>query len=301
MKTIRVSISELAKICGVSPGTVDRALNNRKEINAATKEKILRVAKEYGYRPHISDNADKIRGQIGIIVFNLENEYFAKLVTELEQILSNINYSANIMLSHCDKSKEIECIRNLYNMGVDGIIMCPVNSGEEFDNYLSLFDIPIVTTGNDIGSLPYIGVDDFNAMREFTQEILKEDFDEIIYFSQTVYNKEAYAQQLRYRGFVDGAKGKNYSVVSDINDIKETYEYKTLIVCSSDYYALKVYFKTDNAVITGFDNIDILDKYKIKIDSVAYSMKDISQGAVDCLINRSGESRFVRHSIVKRR
>ena len=51
MKSTRISTTKIAEICGVSQGTVDRALNNRAGINKNTKEKILSVAKEYGYRP----------------------------------------------------------------------------------------------------------------------------------------------------------------------------------------------------------------------------------------------------------
>ena len=53
MKKNSISTTQLAQICGVSQGTVDRALNNRKGINPKTKEKILAVANEYGYRPNI--------------------------------------------------------------------------------------------------------------------------------------------------------------------------------------------------------------------------------------------------------
>ena len=46
MKKQIISTTQIAQICGVSQGTVDRALNNRKGISPKTKEKILSVAKE---------------------------------------------------------------------------------------------------------------------------------------------------------------------------------------------------------------------------------------------------------------
>ena len=111
MKRMRITTAELSKICGVSQGTVDRALNNRADINAETKTKIINVAKQYGYREYVdSDSENKIVGQIGIIVFNLNNEYFSKLITEIEFILRNIGLSAVIMMTHYDKQYEIECI-----------------------------------------------------------------------------------------------------------------------------------------------------------------------------------------------
>ena len=36
----KISTNEIARICGVSQGTVDRALNNRKGISPKTKERV---------------------------------------------------------------------------------------------------------------------------------------------------------------------------------------------------------------------------------------------------------------------
>jgi LacI family transcriptional regulator len=43
--TIRVTIKDLAKYCGVSPGTVDRALNNMPGIKLKTKKNVLEAAR----------------------------------------------------------------------------------------------------------------------------------------------------------------------------------------------------------------------------------------------------------------
>lgn len=124
MNHLKITTAELSKICGVSQGTVDRALNNRADINSETKKRIIAIAKQYGYRKYIdSDVENKSVGQIGIIVFNLNNEYFSKLITETEFILRELGLSAVIMMTHYDKQYEIECIRNMYNMGVQGIIL----------------------------------------------------------------------------------------------------------------------------------------------------------------------------------
>ena len=84
MKNLNISTSALSKICGVSQGTVDRALNNRPGIKLSTKQKILTAAKKFGYRAPIQANTAKVIGQIGIVVFNLNNEFFSELIMELE-------------------------------------------------------------------------------------------------------------------------------------------------------------------------------------------------------------------------
>ncbi len=47
-----ISSLELAKLCGVSQGTVDRALHDRPGISAATKQRVLAAAEKHGYHPH---------------------------------------------------------------------------------------------------------------------------------------------------------------------------------------------------------------------------------------------------------
>jgi len=166
MKKERISTTQLAKICGVSQGTVDRALNDRKGINADTKARILQTAKEYGYRPNI--HARSISGGksmlIGIVLFDLDNQYFSDIITQFEAACANIGYSVVAMFTHKDKEKERSCIENLYHMCVDGIILCPINKGIIFENFLTSLNIPVVTIGNRLERIPYVGIDNYAAM-----------------------------------------------------------------------------------------------------------------------------------------
>jgi len=297
MKPLKITSSQIARICNVSQGTVDRALNNRPDIKAETKHKILEVAKQYGYREYINMPNDEIVGQIGIIVFNLNNEYFSELITEIEYAIREIKFGAVVMMTHYDKQYEIECIRNLYNMGVKGIVLCSVNNGTEFENYLKLFDIPIVAVGNRVKSLPYAGIDDFAAMKEMTEKVLHDKPEHVVYFSPALNYADAFAQRLRYEGFLSAVGSTKYSVVTDIEDIKEFYDEKTTVICSNDYYALKVYFKAKGVTVVGFDNIKHLEAYKMPIDSVGYPMTEIAKAAVDIIRDNKKESVIVKHFI----
>lgn len=301
MNSIKITTSQIARICNVSQGTVDRALNNRPDIKAETKQKILDVAKRYGYREEIdSGNAAKTNGQIGIIVFDLNNEYFTDLITEFEYAIRQEMLGTVVMMSHYDKQYEIDCIRNLYNMGVKAIIVCPVNSGAEFGNYLNLFDIPIVAVGNNPGGVPYVGIDDFAAMREQTAKIINENEGDIVYFSPALNYSDAYAQRKRYEGFLNAVGKREYSVVTDIADIKTRYDKPTTVICSNDYYALKVYFKGCNAKIVGFDNISIIDKYNIKIDSVGYSAAEIARETLNTIKSNKKTDTIIKHYMIER-
>ena len=53
----RVGVREIASAAGVSIGTVDRALNGRKEVNAQTRDRILEIARKLGYEPNAAARA----------------------------------------------------------------------------------------------------------------------------------------------------------------------------------------------------------------------------------------------------
>ena len=51
MSDERVTIRQLARLSGVSIGTVSRALNGYTDVNAETRERIVRLAQELDYTP----------------------------------------------------------------------------------------------------------------------------------------------------------------------------------------------------------------------------------------------------------
>ena len=207
-------------------------------------------------------------------------------------------YGAVVMMTHYDKRCEIDCIRNMYNMGVVGIILCSVNGGEEFDNYLKLLNILIVAVGNDIGGIPYVGIDDFAAMRDMTKKQLSDGYKNLIYYSPALNYSNAHAQRARYEGFLSAASESQYTVITDIQMIKESYPDGTCIICSTDYYAMSVYFRTKNAKVVGFDDLDAIEKYRFSIDSVGYSIPEIARFAVDTVLMKKRENVIVEHKLV---
>ncbi len=78
-----ISSTELAKRCGVSQGTVDRALHNRPGVSARTRQKILAAARRQGYVPHPAAR-EIITGEnqsIGAVIPSLNSVFFMDLMT----------------------------------------------------------------------------------------------------------------------------------------------------------------------------------------------------------------------------
>lgn len=291
MKNNKISMSQLAKICGVSQGTVDRALHNRVGINKETRDHILTMAKKYGYRPNGTLNTDKKSGMVGIIVFDLYNEYFSELIVEIERKLRSRGYYSIVMFSDKNPKVEKECVEALYNAGADAIIICPVNEGAEFSEYLRSWKIPIVTFGNKVENIKYVGIDNFNAMQELTQYIISKNKKELIYYSPALKTNgpNLYAQIERFEGFksVVNKYSLKLNVLYDEDTLKKTVNENSMVIASTDYYALKLVFsgivRAEN--ISGFDNIGTIEKFNLKIVSVSCDKEKIASVIFDYITN----------------
>ena len=51
--------------------------------------------------------------------------------------------------------------------------------------------------------------------------------------------------------------------------------------------------------VVGCDNIGDIDKYKISIDSVGYSMAEIARGAIDIINGKRKDSLIIEHYLAE--
>ncbi len=48
-----ITLEEIAKLAGVSRTTASRVANGRTGVSPATRERVLRIIREYGYQPNL--------------------------------------------------------------------------------------------------------------------------------------------------------------------------------------------------------------------------------------------------------
>ena len=309
-----ISSLQLAKICGVSQGTIDRALNNRPDIKAETKAKILEAAKKYGYipnvaSPHIIGSRSKL---YGIVLFNLYNDYFSQFIMDFDELCQSVGYNSIIMFSHNDLQTEIGCVNQLVHLGVDGIILCSVGQSDEHSRYLASQNIPIITIGNKVNSIPFVGINDFEAMQELVTYELSENPNADFYYFAPVLERadqeNIYCQTERHRAFRDTHEhiGKPYSTVTDIDKLLPLLKRSesSVVVCSTDHYAIQVAQlahenKVKNVKTTGFDNCELLKKVHSNIDSIGFDRKEFVNTIYRCLCEETPEKfNYIPHNIV---
>lgn len=307
MKINHISTTQIAEICGVSQGTVDRALNNRKGISPKTKEKILSVAQEYGYRPNI--HARTMAGGrsqlIGVIVFDLNNQYFSDILTKLEHYCAEKGCSVVVMFTNKNEQKELECIQTLYAMSADGIALCPINSGEAFENYLLSLNLPVVTFGNRLNRISYAGIDNAAAMQDTVNTILDKGYQHLIYVRPALTEKNTYAQTERINTFLRICSQKEVAyTVTDLPHAEQAIasSCQNAFVCPTDLYAIRLLpaAQKHHAGIVGFDNIRFIDELDLKLDSVAYDIDAVAKAMADYIIDQKSIIEPFHHTLICR-
>jgi len=294
---------ELAKLCGVSQGTVDRALNNRAGISPKTKEKILKVAKEYGYIKNmnasfLSSGKTKL---LGLVVFNFNNEFFSELAAAVEKKARENGYSVMIAVSNTDAAEEKKALERLLSFGVDGVVLCPVGFGSKYEKLLYEYNKPIITVSNKAGeSLPFIGADDELAMMKITEYAISRGYESTLLFippMRFLGENNIYAQKARAEGYQNAidknnTKGQIITSEDDVVECVKSRSEKTAVLCASDIYALKLLkrFKKEGIKVpedvglTGFDNIESLDFFEKRLTTVDYPIGRIGEIAVEQLL-----------------
>ena len=88
---MKVTISDVARLAGVSTATVSHTINNTRYVSNETKEKVYQAIAELGYTPDASARSFRTgrKRTIGFIVPDISNQFFATLVETLEEYLSN--------------------------------------------------------------------------------------------------------------------------------------------------------------------------------------------------------------------
>ncbi len=302
-------------MCGVSIGTVDRALHNRGGISAETKARILAVAKEQGYRPHrLAQSLQQGKTMtIGVAVFELDNPFFAQLVTAIEAHAHASGYFVYLTITEGNPQEEREYLEHLAGLNVDGIILFPVNGDREFPDFLTRLHTPIVTIGNRVSAdLPFIGIKDRQAMKEAVLHIAAKGYQHIIYVSPPLEytgKENIYSVEERLTGYTEGIAPLNLRHPPAILRTKAYLDHlesmtfdtcKTAILCSSDIYALEILnlFRNtgirvpEDVGLMGFDNIKALKYIVPALTTIGYPIQEMGKRAIDCLLAQIHSTSF---------
>lgn len=178
-----LSISDIARLAGVSPSTVSRAFRGSTHVKAETRDAILNIARESKYQPRQYKRrapATVHNATIGVIVPDIENPFFHQIIRAISEVLDQHGIEPIICDTNEIPNREIRQLSMLSQLNVNGIIIVPTSENAEY-NGAFLKDLhekgmPIVVLDRDVKGIGLSGVFQnsydaaFNAVNLLIQE-----------------------------------------------------------------------------------------------------------------------------------
>lgn len=173
------TIVDIAKKLGLSAMTVSRALNDRGDVSASTRQKVLRAAKTLGYQPNRWARSLVTRRSsiIGVIWPDIAHSFFAEITRGIEDVIEHAGYDILLCHSRNDPQREQMEIATLVASHVDGLIVASVQPEKQPAYFVELRErrTPFVLIDRyfPTAQLPSVRVDD-QAVGELATRYLLE-------------------------------------------------------------------------------------------------------------------------------
>lgn len=331
---MRMTISDIAKLSNVSKSAVSIVLNNKVGVSDKTRKKVLETIKKYNYNPNqiAQSLASKETKSIGLVVKEIDNPYFSKVMKGVYDICSELGYSALLASSELSTDKESEIITALMSKRVDGLIISPLQI--ENTNFKHISDLindnfPLVVLGRINNYFTNsVDIDNVKAAYDAVTKLINLGHTKIAHFAGPAHSGHGQKRLEGYRkALIDNNLSLNDELVFSVNpQIENGYEIgkglfskkgylPTAVFCYNDLVAiglinalLDIGIKVPEQVsVVGFDNIDYGEYLKIPLTTVNMPAYEIGKAATKLLIKQitdssspQNENIILQHKIIER-
>ena len=301
----KLTIVDIAKMAGVGTTTVSRYFNGG-NLKKETYEKIKEIVDKYNYTPNTFAKALKSTDSkiIGVIVPCLHSYISGNTLKYLDKELKENNYETLIMNANFDENKQLEYIKKLARMNVDGIILLPTTMTKTYESTIKSVDVPVVMLGQE-GEYTYsVEYNDFNAARDLTNYVLASGHKKVAYLGVSeddvavgYYRKLGVIRTLeKYNLVPENVMITNFGLEEGYSTIKENIDNlknNSCLICATDnlaYGAIKALEEEDLNVgedysVAAFGDYTSSALLKSPLTTIKFDLKDAAKQTVEMLLN----------------
>lgn len=313
---MRVKIHDVAEKAGVSIATVSLALNGNEKINAKTRRHIEAVARELGYQPNPSAKrlASRKSRQIGLVVPDIENLYYAALAQHTLNELLASDYALTISTSMNSRQMERRIIADMIGNQVEGLLIAPVEKPNENVEYLDMLNragIPYIFVTASYPNLnhPCVMCDLYDGMFKLLTQLHAGGCSRFALLSGS---PNVHCFDLRDSAFADfcRARGLGAQPIYHLDGVRYDDAYRCAqampvdgvdaVVCVNDMMALGAVNALlerglrvpEDIAVAGFDDSILSRVFSISITTVRQDVHRIAAQAADMILRlaRDGET-----------
>lgn len=232
---MRITVDTVARMAGVSRGTVDRVLHNRPSVRPEVRERILAVMKELDYKPNAAASAlafSRKTRKVGVILPQWKGFFKEEIFRGIEVARRELNtYGVEVLIAECADDEPDICVKKISEFsaeGINGLCIC-AQDNPLIREKISGLKIPVITFNSDIAynkRVCFVGQDLVRSGRIAAEIMVKcvPPDDKILVI---VGNLKFSAHRQRLQGFFDrmtehGRDEGNFITAESFNEYSRT-------------------------------------------------------------------------------
>ncbi|MDT3440180.1 LacI family DNA-binding transcriptional regulator [Pseudofrankia sp. BMG5.37] len=197
-----VTIYDVARHAGVAPSTVSRAFSRPGRVNAATAERIRRVADELGYRanPVARALSTARTNMIAVVILDIANPFYAEIVRGAQAAAAAAGYT--VVLADAQESDRLE--RSALERAVtavDGIVLASSRMSDSAIRMISK-QKPVVVLNRALVDVPCLVTDNARGARHAAEHLGALGHEHVTYVAGP---EASWADGMRWRSLRDAA------------------------------------------------------------------------------------------------
>ncbi|MFW5894926.1 MAG: LacI family DNA-binding transcriptional regulator [Bacillota bacterium] len=204
----KATIYDVAGAARVSLATVSRAINNPEKVKPETRERVLRVIEELGYKPNAFARglASRKSTTVAVLVPDMSRASIAEMMNGIADIARVYKYSILLYILDNEESSEEDVLKEIVAAQVDGMLYLNDEITDSQHEFLKKvrdeYQIPIVLTNTiypKSDEIPSVSIDYEAAGYEMTKRLI-EDGRSNIYMVSTV--RKYMVNDLKEQGYL---------------------------------------------------------------------------------------------------
>jgi LacI family transcriptional regulator len=206
-KSHSVTIRQVAEKAGVSVATVSRYINRNAPISVEVAERLEKVMTELRYVPHAAARhlASKKTRVIGLLLTNMNNDFFAPLLNGIESVIRDHKYNLLVATYHADSRNDVPPPIGPHN--TDGMLIFADSLKDEdlINLYKSQFPLVLIhRTPPPSVNIPSVTVENKAATHKLIDHLIREHKKRRILFMRgPVQQEDSYWRETGYRSALE--------------------------------------------------------------------------------------------------
>ncbi len=193
------TLADIAMRAGVATSTASRALSNPGRVNAATRERIERVAAELGYSPNSQARAltSGRTGAIAVLVSDVTNPFYFGIIRGTQRQLKASGYS-QLLIDTEESDQNEDALLHRLRSSFDGAILSASRLSDRALAELAA-ELPLVAINRQTRGVPSVVIDTPGGIVQAVGHLVSLGHHEIAYVSGP---ETSWSNESRWRAFV---------------------------------------------------------------------------------------------------